>query len=145
MLPVFVGRFHFLISAMETATRCARGSPCEKKSKGNECARWRERAPTARRYHGHGVPISTYYSGNGGAKFAKKIWVVPEMRTNWLWCGSSRVFNQGTECGCPRTTCKAQTSVFGSGTLPDLLVTISLGGSVNTREKVAALRLKTSP
>jgi hypothetical protein len=57
--------------------------PCEKKSKGNEFARWRERAPTARWYHGHGVPISTYYSGNGGAKFAKKIWVVPEIRTNW--------------------------------------------------------------
>ena len=57
--------------------------PCEKKSKGNEFARGREGAPTARRYHGHGVPISTYYSGNGGAKFSKEIWVLPEMRTNW--------------------------------------------------------------
>jgi len=31
------------------------------------------------------------------------------------------------------------------GRVPDLLVTISLGGSVNTREKVAVLRLKTFP
>jgi hypothetical protein len=25
-----------------------------------------------------GMPISTYYSGNGGAKFSKNIWVPPE-------------------------------------------------------------------
>jgi len=50
--------------------------PCEKKTKGNECARWREGAPTGRWCHGHGVSISTYYSGNGGAKFSKKIWVL---------------------------------------------------------------------
>ncbi|PYI62289.1 MAG: hypothetical protein DMF07_13970 [Verrucomicrobia bacterium] len=48
--------------------------PCEKKkTKRREFARWREGAPPGRRYHGHVVPISTYYSGNGGAKFSKKI------------------------------------------------------------------------
>ena len=50
--------------------------PCEKKTKGNECARWREGAPTGRWCHGHVVPISTYYSGNGGTKFSKKIWLI---------------------------------------------------------------------
>jgi hypothetical protein len=34
---------------------------------------------------------------------------------------------------------------FGSGTLPDLLVTIPLGGYVNTSEEVAALRAKQFP
>jgi hypothetical protein len=34
---------------------------------------------------------------------------------------------------------------FGWGTLPDLLVTIPLGGYVNMREKVAALRAKNLP
>ena len=50
--------------------------PCEKKTKGNEFARWREGMPPGRRCHGHVVPISTYYSGNGGTKFSKKIWVI---------------------------------------------------------------------
>jgi hypothetical protein len=34
---------------------------------------------------------------------------------------------------------------FEWGTLPDLLVTISLGGYVNTSEEVAALRAKQFP
>ena len=48
--------------------------PCEKKkTKRREFARWREGAPNGRSCHGHVVSISTYYSGNGGAKFSKKI------------------------------------------------------------------------
>jgi len=51
--------------------------PCEKKkTKRCEFARWREGVPPGRRCHGHVVSISTYYSGNGGAKFSKKIWLI---------------------------------------------------------------------
>ena len=67
--------------------------PCEKKTKGNEFARWREAVPPGGRCHGHVVPISTYYSGNGGAKFSKKIWVVPEIERIGGVGRSSRVFN----------------------------------------------------
>jgi len=89
VLPVFVGRD-------------VRAGPFEKKAKRNECARWGEGVLPGRWCHWDGVSIAiTYYSGNGGAKFSKKIWVLPEIRRNW-WCRrSSRVFNESAESGCP--------------------------------------------
>jgi hypothetical protein len=55
--------------------------PCEKKSKRREVRRAGKRSVGARWSCWHSV--ATFYSGNGKAKFSKKIWVLPEIRTNW--------------------------------------------------------------
>ncbi len=48
------------------------------KAKKREFARWHEGVLPGRRCYSHVVSISSSYSGNGGAKFSKKIWLLLE-------------------------------------------------------------------
>ena len=60
------------------------------------------------------------------------------------WC-RSRKHDRSTFYSGNAAAKFAEISAFGSGTLPDLLVAVPLGGHVNTREEVPAFRAKYFP
>ena len=61
----------------------------------------------------NGVSISTYYSGNGGTKFSKKIWLCQKFEGIDCWVGTAASSIRGSESRSPNPHVKGNCVFLG--------------------------------